>query len=253
MPDLEVQDLFTRLQPHLPSLLLEPEVEFIRGSKENGTASEWRPTAQLSALRLVRELAKTMTSKQVGQKKKLQGMFVLATQLPMRVLASVNSVCCLSMRTLTPPPAPLPHAQLGAVLGEDDAHSLVGLATPSTYRGCREVAYATLLDLHVAAREAPAPVDSSSTSTAAAKENPPRGGAAMTHAQRETVRCALLRGLSDPDDEGKCRRSIQPIEVKCTGLTLRDQFCVPGYPTRGIASMRIRRNNYDLVRYKNGT
>lgn len=30
----------------------------------------------------------------------------------------------------------------------------VGLATPSTFRGCREVAYATLLDLHVAAREA---------------------------------------------------------------------------------------------------
>lgn len=29
----------------------------------------------------------------------------------------------------------------------------VGLATPSTFRGCREVAYATLLDLHVAARE----------------------------------------------------------------------------------------------------
>ena len=24
----------------------------------------------------------------------------------------------------------------------------------------------------------------------------------LTHAQRETVRCALLRGLSDPDDEG---------------------------------------------------
>lgn len=65
MPDLEVQDLFTRLQPHLPSLLLEPEVEFSRGSKEDGIASEWRPMAQLSALRLVRELTKTMTSKQV--------------------------------------------------------------------------------------------------------------------------------------------------------------------------------------------
>lgn len=69
VPDLEVQDLFTRLQPHLPSLLLEPEVEFIRGSKETGTVSEWRPTAQLSALRLVRELTKTMTSKQVGREK----------------------------------------------------------------------------------------------------------------------------------------------------------------------------------------
>lgn len=65
MPDLEVQDLFTRLQPHLPSLLLEPDVEFFRGSKEDGVASEWRPMAQLSALRLVRELTKTMTSKQV--------------------------------------------------------------------------------------------------------------------------------------------------------------------------------------------
>lgn len=29
-----------------------------------------------------------------------------------------------------------------------------------------------------------------------------RGGVALTQAQRETVRCALLRGLSDPDDEG---------------------------------------------------
>lgn len=66
VPDLEVQDLFTRLQPHLPSLLLEPEVEFFRGSKEDGIASEWRPMAQLSALRLVRELTKTMTSKQVA-------------------------------------------------------------------------------------------------------------------------------------------------------------------------------------------
>ena len=86
--------------------------------------------------------------------------------------------------------------QLGAVLGEDDAHSLVGLATPSTYRGCREIAYATLLDLHVAAREA-------SAQTGNKKTEDPRGGAAMTDAQRETVRCALLRGLSDPDDEGE--------------------------------------------------
>ena len=60
-----MQDLFTRLQPHLPSLLLEPEVEFVRGSREGGVASEWKPTAQMSALRLVRELTKTMTSKQV--------------------------------------------------------------------------------------------------------------------------------------------------------------------------------------------
>lgn len=60
-----MQDLFTRLQPCLPSLLLEPEVEFVRGSKEAGTASEWVPRAQLSALRLLRELTKTMTSKQV--------------------------------------------------------------------------------------------------------------------------------------------------------------------------------------------
>ena len=29
-----------------------------------------------------------------------------------------------------------------------------------------------------------------------------RGGVTLTHAQRETVRCELLRGLSDPDDEG---------------------------------------------------
>lgn len=29
----EPTDLFTRLQPLLPSLLLEPEVEFIRGAK----------------------------------------------------------------------------------------------------------------------------------------------------------------------------------------------------------------------------
>eukprot|EP00903_Cladosiphon_okamuranus_P011333 g10683.t1 len=150
VPDLEVQDLFTRLQPHLPSLLLEPEVEFIRASKEDGIASEWRPMAQLSALRLVRELTKTMTSK-----------------------------------------------QLGAVLGEDDAHSLVGLATPSTYRGCREIAYATLLDLHVAAREASALQNGEEV-----KMEDARGGAALTEAQRETVRCALLRGLSDPDDEG---------------------------------------------------
>eukprot|EP00752_Nemacystus_decipiens_P003549 g3275.t1 len=149
VPDLEVQDLFTRLQPHLPSLLLEPEVEFFRGSKEDGVASEWRPMAQLSALRLLRELTKTMTSK-----------------------------------------------QLGAVLGEDDAHSLVGLATPSTYRGCREIAYATLLDLHVAAREASAQSGKKKT------EDGGRGGAGMTEAQRETVRCALLRGLLDPDDEG---------------------------------------------------
>lgn len=110
----------------------------------------------------------------------------------------------MGIRDPPPPRATLPHAQLGVVLGEDDAHSLVGLATPSTYRGCREVAFATLLDLHVAAREAPLPADSNSTNTtAAATENPPRGGAALTHAQRETVRCALLRGLSDPDDEGK--------------------------------------------------
>lgn len=80
---------------------------------------------------------------------------------------------------------------------------MVGLATPSTYRGCREVAYATLLDLHVAAREAPVPADSNSSTSAAAAKEIPRGGAALTHAQRETVRCALLRGLSDPDDEGK--------------------------------------------------
>ncbi|CAM9566377.1 unnamed protein product, partial [Ectocarpus sp. 13 AM-2016] len=65
VPTLEVQDLFTRLQPYLPSLLLEPEVEFVRGSKEAGTTSEWVPRAQLSALRLLRELTKTMTSKQV--------------------------------------------------------------------------------------------------------------------------------------------------------------------------------------------
>lgn len=87
------------------------------------------------------------------------------------------------------------------MLGEDDAHSLVGLATPSTYRGCREIAYATLLDLHVAAREA-----SALGGNGAAAENKTgqaRGGAALTGAQRETVRCALLRGLSDPDDEGE--------------------------------------------------
>ncbi|CAM9709312.1 unnamed protein product, partial [Laminaria digitata] len=145
VPALEVQGLFTRLQPFLPSLLLEPEVEFVRGSRERGEASEWIPTAQLSALRLLRALVPTMTSK-----------------------------------------------QLGSVLGEDEAHSLVGLATPSTFRGCREVAYATLLDLHVAAREA---MDTISGENA-------RGGVTLTHAQRETVRCALLRGLSDPDDEG---------------------------------------------------
>lgn len=33
VPALEVQDLFSRLQPLLPSLLLEPEVQFVRGSK----------------------------------------------------------------------------------------------------------------------------------------------------------------------------------------------------------------------------
>lgn len=33
MPSLEVTDLFTRLQALWPSLLLEPEVEFVRGSK----------------------------------------------------------------------------------------------------------------------------------------------------------------------------------------------------------------------------
>lgn len=110
---------------------------------------------------------------------------------------------------LSPSPVPSPPSQcaapptifnqLGAVLGEDDAHSLVGLATPSTYRGCREIAYATLLDLHVAARE--------TSAQAGQKKNKQtedvRGGAAMTEAQRETVRCALLRGLSDPDDEGE--------------------------------------------------
>lgn len=87
---------------------------------------------------------------------------------------------------------------------------MVGLATPSTYRGCREIAYATLLDLHVAAREAAAlaannATSSSSSSNSAAaekKREDARGGAALTEAQRETVRCALLRGLSDPDDEG---------------------------------------------------
>lgn len=76
----------------------------------------------------------------------------------------------------------------------------VGLATPSTFRACREVAYAALLDLHFAARDAAA------AATAGGNKVPPdenaRGGAALTHAQREAVRCALLRGLSDPDDEG---------------------------------------------------
>ena len=94
--------------------------------------------------------------------------------------------------------------QLGAVLGEDDAHSLVGLATPSTYRGCREIAYATLLDLHVAAREAP----SARTGEKEEAKGDARGGAGMTEVQRETVRCALLRGLSDPDDEGELRQFV---------------------------------------------
>lgn len=99
------------------------------------------------------------------------------------------------------------------MLGEDDAHSLVGLATPSTYRGCREIAYATLLDLHVAAREASVLAANDATNSggggsgnsaaAAKKREDVRGGAAMTEAQKETVRCALLRGLSDPDDDGE--------------------------------------------------
>eukprot|EP00904_Undaria_pinnatifida_P008418 jgi/Undpi1/4706/HiC_scaffold_18.g08059.m1 len=145
VPDLEVQSLFTMLQPLLPSLLLEPEVEFVRGSKESGQASEWIPTAQLSALRLLRALAPTMTSK-----------------------------------------------QLGSVLGEDDAHSLVGLATPSTFRGCREVAYATLLDLHVAARE--------STSTTPGENDPDDEGMTFDDARK---------GVGGEEEGAVTRRGIR--------------------------------------------
>lgn len=142
VPVLEVKDLFSRLQPLLPSLLLETEEEFIRGSKQAGAPTDWIPVAQLSALLLVRALVPTMTS-----------------------------------------------SQLGTILGENDAHSLVGLATPSTFPACREVVYDTLLHLYTTAQQ-----HRSGGGT--------HGGAALTRTQVETVRCALLQGLSDPDDEG---------------------------------------------------
>lgn len=142
VPALEVQDLFSRLQPLLPSLLLETEEEFIRGSKQAGAPTDWIPVAQLSALLLVRALVPTMSS-----------------------------------------------SQLGAILGENDAYSLVGLATPSTFPACREVVYDTLLHLYTTAQQ-----HRGGEGT--------RGGAALTRTQVETVRCALLQGLSDPDDEG---------------------------------------------------
>lgn len=125
---------------------------------------------------------------------------------------------------LPPPPRSAPLKQLCAVLGEDDAHSLVGLATPSTYRGCRELAYATLLDLHVAAREQGGLANSGSSSGVGAKEESARGGAALTHAQRETVRCALLRGLSDPDDDGERPSFAVPLQ----GCTLNNAVPFPG-------------------------
>lgn len=78
----------------------------------------------------------------------------------------------------------------------------VGLATPSTFRACREVAYAALLDLHFAARDAAAAVTAAGGGNKVPPDENTRGGAALTHGQREAVRCALLRGLSDPDDEG---------------------------------------------------
>ena len=148
VPALEVQDLFTRLQPFLPSLLLETEEEFIRGSKQAGAPSDWVPVAQLSALRLVRALVPTMTEK-----------------------------------------------QLGAILGEDDAHSLVGLATPSTYPACREVVYDTLLYLYTSSQQR----FSKETDDGNGARS---GGAPLNREKAEAVRCALLRGLSDPDDEG---------------------------------------------------
>lgn len=146
VPALEVQDLFSRLQPLLPSLLLETEEEFIRGSKQAGAPTDWIPMAQLSALLLVRALVPTMTS-----------------------------------------------SQLGAILGENDTYSLVGLATPSTYPACREVVYDTLLHLYTTAQQ---------YRKEANEGEGTRGGASLTHTQVDTVRCALLQGLSDPDDEG---------------------------------------------------
>lgn len=57
-------------------------------------------------------------------------------------------------------PAIRPCQTLSTYLGLVAPLPQVGLATPSTFRACREVAYATLLDLHNAARGAePAPLD----------------------------------------------------------------------------------------------
>ncbi|CAN0547551.1 unnamed protein product, partial [Ectocarpus sp. 12 AP-2014] len=85
------------------------------------------------------------------------------------------------------------------------------------YRGCREVAYATLLDLHVAAREQGGLATSGRGRGVGAKGESARGGAALTHAQRETVRCALLRGLSDPDDDGMTFDDKAPGEAGAEG------------------------------------
>lgn len=90
-----MQDLFTRLQPSLPSLLLEPEVEFVRGSKEAGTASEWVPRAQLSALRLLRELTKTMTSKQVRAGGRLLLLVLFFSCSPSVLLVPLFRLCLL--------------------------------------------------------------------------------------------------------------------------------------------------------------
>lgn len=51
-------------------------MEFVRGSKETEQESEWVPMAQLSALRLIRALTKTMTSKQVGERGNLRAVAV---------------------------------------------------------------------------------------------------------------------------------------------------------------------------------
>ena len=81
-----------RIYGHTTAAMHDNEYTPRRILQESGQASEWIPTAQLSALRLLRALAPTMTSK-----------------------------------------------QLGSVLGEDDAHSLVRGRTICVYMLSRPV------------------------------------------------------------------------------------------------------------------